>query len=66
MAGYHIHCVNSNESVCGARDTDEDLSAMRGVIAALLRAAEILGTDAEMSPVWREFLEEPGAAAAQR
>ncbi|MCX6634485.1 MAG: DUF5703 domain-containing protein, partial [Acidobacteria bacterium] len=29
---YHIHHVNSNESVYGARDTDEDLSAMRGVV----------------------------------
>jgi hypothetical protein len=54
---YHIHNVNSNESVLGARDTDEDLSAMRGVTAALLRAAQILNRDAEMQPVWREFLD---------
>jgi hypothetical protein len=54
---YHIEHVNSNESVWGARDTDEDLSAMRGVFAALLRAAEILDADAAMRPVWREFLE---------
>lgn len=53
---YHIHHVNSNESVYGARDTDEDISSMRGVTAALLRASEILGLDAEMRPVWREFL----------
>jgi hypothetical protein len=53
---YHIHWANSNEGVYGARDTDEDLSAMRGVLAALLRASEILSADAAMRPVWREFL----------
>jgi len=53
---YHIHSVNSNEGVYGARDTDEDLSAMRGVTAALLRASAILGADANMQPVWKEFL----------
>lgn len=54
---YHIHHVNSNESVWGARDTDEDLSAMRAVFAALIKASEILGLDADMRPQWREFLE---------
>ncbi|MGO9257519.1 MAG: glycosyl hydrolase family 95 catalytic domain-containing protein [Bryobacteraceae bacterium] len=54
---YHIHWVNSNESVYGARDTDEDLSAMRGITGALLRAATILDADPDMRPVWREFLD---------
>jgi hypothetical protein len=53
---YHIHSVNSNEGVYGARDTDEDLSAMRGATASLLRAAAILGADAALQPVWKEFL----------
>ncbi len=53
---YHIHHVNSNESVWGARDTDEDLSSLRGVLAAVLRASEILGADANLRPAWREFL----------
>lgn len=53
---YHIHHTNSNESIYGARDTDEDLSSMRGVTAALLRAAAILNADAAMRPVWSEFL----------
>lgn len=53
---YHLRYANSNESVWGARDTDEDLSSMRGVFPALLRASEILGVDAEMRPVWKEFL----------
>jgi hypothetical protein len=53
---YHIHHVNSNESVYGARDTDEDVSSMRGVTAALLRASELLGVDVSERPAWREFL----------
>jgi hypothetical protein len=53
---YHIHNTNSNESIYGARDTDEDISAMRGITAAALRAAEILNVDSELRATWREFL----------
>jgi len=52
---YHLQWANSNESVYGARDTDEDVSSMRGTSAALVRAAEILSAEPEMLPVWREF-----------
>ena len=54
---FHIHWANSNESVYGARDTDEDLSAARGVFAALLRASTILDVDASMRPLWRNFVD---------
>jgi hypothetical protein len=54
---YHIHHVNSNESIYGARDTDEDLSAMHGITAAALRAAKILQVDDELQSRWREFLD---------
>jgi hypothetical protein len=54
---YHIHHVNSNESVLGAKDTDEDLSALRGLLPAAIRAAEILGVDVELRAAWREFLD---------
>jgi hypothetical protein len=54
---YHIHHVNSNESIYGARDTDEDLSAMHGITAAALRAAQILQVDGELQAKWREFLD---------
>jgi Domain of unknown function (DUF5703) len=54
---YHIHWANSGEPVFGARDTIEDLSSMRGVTSALLRASELLDIDRETRPVWREFLE---------
>jgi hypothetical protein len=52
---YHLYWANSNESVYGARDTDEDVSSMRGTSAALVRAAEILNAEPSMLPVWREF-----------
>ncbi|MCI0388114.1 MAG: glycoside hydrolase [Acidobacteria bacterium] len=54
---YHIHHVNSNESVWGAQDTDEDLSALRGLLPAAIRAAEILNEDADLQSAWREFLD---------
>ena len=53
---YHIHHVNSNESVIGAHDTDEDLSAMRGIFAAAIRASELLGQDAALRAQWQEVL----------
>ena len=53
---YHIHHVNSNESVMGAHDTDEDLSAMRGIFAAAIRASELLGQDAALRAQWQELL----------
>src|SRR5215472_15646337 len=52
----HIHWANSNESVYGARDTDEDLSAMRGVFAAAVRASELLALDAPLRAQWSAFL----------
>ena len=54
---YHIRHVNSNESVMGARDTDEDLSAMRGVLAAAIRASELLQAEPELRAAWREMLD---------
>jgi hypothetical protein len=54
---YHIRHVNSNESVMGATDTDEDLSAMRGIFAAAIRASTILEVDAPLRAQWRERLD---------
>jgi len=53
---YHLHHVNSNESVWGARDTDEDMSALRGLLPAAIRAAEILNVDPQLKAAWRDFL----------
>jgi len=54
---YHIHNVNSNEPVWGGQDTDEEISAMRGILPVVIKASEILDVDSEMRPVWREFLD---------
>lgn len=54
---YHLYHTNSNEPAWGVKDSDEDLSAMHGIIGPLIRASEILELDGEMRPVWREFLD---------
>jgi hypothetical protein len=54
---YHLNHVNSNESIWGGRDTDEELSAMMGLLPVAIRASEILGVDADLRPAWREILE---------
>ncbi|MBN1361811.1 MAG: hypothetical protein JW993_14540 [Sedimentisphaerales bacterium] len=54
---YHIHHVNSNESVQGGQDPDEEIASMMGILPAAIKASEILDVDADMRPVWREFLD---------
>lgn len=54
---YHIHNVNNHEPITGAQDTMEELAAMHGILPIVIRASEILGVDAEMRPVWQEFLD---------
>ncbi len=53
---YHIHYTNSNESVYGAQDSDEDLSAMHAIFAVAIRASEKLGEDAQLRAQWQEVL----------
>jgi hypothetical protein len=53
---YHIHHVNSNEPLWGGQDTDEELASMYGILPVVIRASEILNVDAEMRPIWQEFL----------
>jgi hypothetical protein len=54
---YHIYNVNDNETVRGGHNTAEEISSMMGIFPAVLRASEILGLDAEMRPLWQEFLQ---------
>ena len=54
---YHMHWSNSGEPVFGVRDSFEDMAAMRSITGAVLRAADILSADQQMTPTWREFLE---------
>jgi len=54
---YHIHHVNSNESVQGAHDTDEEIASMRGLFPVLIKASQVLNVDVGMRPAWQEFLD---------
>lgn len=54
---YHINHTNSNEPAWGVRDSDEDMSAMRGIVGPCIRASEILGVDESMRSTWKEFLQ---------
>jgi hypothetical protein len=54
---YHLHHVNNSESNWNSQDAQEDISSMRGLTPLLIRASEMLGVDAGMRPLWREFLE---------
>ncbi len=53
---YHIHHTNSNEPAWGVRDSDEDLSALHGLLPITIRAAEILNVDPDLRDTWKEFL----------
>jgi hypothetical protein len=52
----HINGANNSEPVRGVRDTNEDLSAMRGVTVALIRAATILDVEPLEREAWSAFL----------
>ncbi|HTW94537.1 MAG TPA: hypothetical protein VMD30_07080, partial [Tepidisphaeraceae bacterium] len=54
---YHIHHVNDSEPVWDATDPMEEVAAMRGITPVLIRASEILNVDANMRPVWQDFLD---------
>jgi hypothetical protein len=54
---YHIYHSNNFEGIRDVQDTQEDLSAIRGIAPLVIRASKILGVDAEMRPVWQEFLD---------
>jgi hypothetical protein len=54
---YHIHHVNSNESIWGAQDTDEEISAMMGILPVAIRASEILDVDHPLREAWKELLQ---------
>lgn len=56
---YHIKYVNNWEdfSAWGAEDTPEELCAMYAMFPIAIRAAEILGVDADLSKAWKEILD---------
>lgn len=52
---YHIHHVNSGESEWGASDTAYEVGAMHLIFPLAVRAAELLGVDADLRPLWQEI-----------
>lgn len=54
---YHIYRVNSHETVWGARDTTEELSAISGILPVAIRAAEMLDVASDLREKWREVLQ---------
>ena len=54
---YQIYHVSYDEEAWDVQNSIEEMAAMHGMIPILLRASEILQTDADMRPVWQEFLE---------
>ena len=54
---YHIEHVNCSEPVWDARDTQEELCAMHGILPLAIRASELLEADADLRDSWRELLE---------
>jgi hypothetical protein len=53
---YHIYPTNARESFWGVRDSITDLAVIRGAGPLAIRAAELLGVDAELREKWREFI----------
>ncbi|MCF3111831.1 glycoside hydrolase [Niabella sp. CC-SYL272] len=53
---YHIRHVNDNESIWGGHNTVEEISSMMGIFPVVIKASELLNTDAAMRPVWKEFM----------
>jgi hypothetical protein len=52
---YHIHHVNNSESQWNSSDTAYEVGAMRTIFPLAVRAADILGVDADLRPVWKEI-----------
>lgn len=52
----HLYPTNAHENFWGVRDGIMDLAAIRGTVPVAIRAAEILGIDANLCETWRKFL----------
>ncbi|ULL16025.1 glycoside hydrolase [Paenibacillus sp. H1-7] len=52
---YHMYNTISGEKYIGGKDTIQVMSSLYGIMPVLLKAADLLGEDADMIPVWEEF-----------
>ncbi len=54
---YHIYHVNNGESDWNSTDTRNELYCMHLIFPIALKASEILGTDNDLRPLWKEINE---------
>lgn len=54
---YHIYHVNDNEPIWDGHNTVEEISSMMGILPVAIKASEILNTDANLRPLWKELLQ---------
>ena len=54
---YHLEDTNVMESFMLVKDSLKDLAAIRGTVTPAIRAAEILGVDADLRRQWQEMLD---------
>jgi hypothetical protein len=52
---YHINHTNSGESAWDSRDAPYEVSCMHMVFPLAIRAAQVLGVDADLQPAWKEI-----------
>ena len=53
---YHIRNVNNSEGVMAAKDAIEVITAMHGIFAVAVKAAEILDVDGELRETWTDIM----------
>ena len=54
---YHLHNINNHEPTWNARDPIGELGAMASILPVAIRAAKILGVDADLREKWRDLLD---------
>lgn len=54
---YHLAGTNVHEDFWGVDDSIMDLAAIRGAVPPAIRAAEILGIDADLRAEWQKLLD---------
>ena len=52
---YHMNHTNSGESAWDSRDAPYEISCMHMILPLAVRAAEVLGVDAALRPLWRDL-----------
>ncbi|NLO72700.1 MAG: hypothetical protein GX100_01145 [candidate division WS1 bacterium] len=61
---WHIYPANARETWLKVQDAAPDLYGLRACLPILLRESQRLGRDAELIPVWQEFLDNLAAYPA--